>query len=142
MYRNFRSVLFLGLYSSYCFLHGHVTCFNEVSLAQCTYNQLNCHIVLLIGWWIGAWGHGLVGYLLLVCLFLFLFLGIRCDVLSVDVQWWFISRQSICMENMLNVTNKYYSIKKETLLISARSVFMKLKHCRPTWWRTRTSVRQ
>lgn len=114
-------MLLLGLYSSSCFLHSVVTCFNEVSLyLHIMYLQpveLPYHFFffffynLFVWWWIGAWCHGLVGYQLLVCLFLFLYLG-RCVVLSIDVQWRFISRQNICKQYMLNVINKYYSIQK------------------------------
>lgn len=62
-------------------------------------------------WWIGAWRHGLMGFWLLVCLFLFQYPGRRV-VLSADVLWRFISQQSTCKRNMWNVVNKYKSNNK------------------------------
>lgn len=94
--RHFKSV-FLGLYSSYCFLHSLVTCLNEVSLyffIMCLQPVKLpwCCFDLAVNWCMRSWLGRTSSPRLTVP---FLLLGIWRVVLFVDVQWQFLEKVSI-----------------------------------------------
>lgn len=75
-----------------------ISFFQSGSVFECTKVELPfCLFICFfpIRWWLGAWGHDLVGFVL-VRLFLLLTFVKRCNVLSDGVQCKFVFRQKIC----------------------------------------------